>query len=250
MIYMLDTANTEEISRLAEQYPVSGVTTNPSIIAREAGSLQEQLRAIREIIGEDVLLHAQVLGTDTSTMMQEALQLHHHMGNNFLVKIPVTVAGIQAIKTLSKKNVRVTATAIFTAQQALMAAVQGAEFLAPYMGRIDNYGGDAIRMVADTAHLLKQYNLPAKILAAGFTGVQQIHGAAMAGAHAITATPDFFEQMIDHPLTASRLQVFRTEWEERIGAPAKAINISTPTYGNRYSDSMIRSLSGVASPVT
>lgn len=226
MIYMLDTANIPDIARCIDLYPIAGVTTNPSIITKENKPLPEILKGIKAVIGDDIMLHAQVMGKDATTMIAEAYRLQELVGSNFVVKIPATAQGIKAMKTLARNNdLRITATAILSPQQALMAAVAGAEFLAPYVNRLDNICGDGVRVVSDIVTLLQKHHLPSKLLAASFKNVQQVHDVAMAGAQSVTISPDVFEQLIVHPLTDSGVAGFVRDWEGVYGKDTSVLDV-------------------------
>lgn len=216
MIYMLDTANIEAICRAVDLYPLAGVTTNPSIIAQENRPLKEILLGIRECIGRERMLHAQVMGSDAQTMLLEAIAMRA-LDPEIIIKVPVTQQGIKAIKLIAAKGIRITATAILTPQQALMAAVAGAEFLAPYVNRLDNICSDGINLAAEIGLLIKHYHLNAKVLGASFKNVQQIHQLALAGAHSVTVSPDVFDLLLSHPLTDSGVAGFRADWEQIYG---------------------------------
>ncbi len=149
MIYLLDTADITAIRRLVDIFPVAGVTTNPTLIAKEKRNFADILRDIRQSIGPDRMLHVKVVGSTADIMMKEAERLRDFVGNGFHVKVPVTAEGIKAIRLLAERQFQITATAIVTPQQALMAAVAGAAFTAPYVNRLDNICGDGVRMVGD-----------------------------------------------------------------------------------------------------
>ena len=226
MIYMLDTANIHDIARCIDLYPITGVTTNPSIIAKENKQLPEILKGIKAVIGDDIMLHAQVMGKDATTMIAEAYRLQELVGSNFVVKIPATAQGIKAMKTIARNHdLRITATAILSPQQALMAAVAGAEFLAPYVNRLDNICGDGVRVVSDIVTLLQKHHLPSKLLAASFKNVQQVHDVAMTGAQSVTISPDVFEQLIVHPLTDSGVAGFVRDWEGVYGKDTSVLDV-------------------------
>lgn len=201
MIYMLDTANVKEIARLFDLYPIDGVTTNPSIIAQEQKPLRRLLVDIRKVIGEDALLHVQPISSKAEDIVAEALEYLDLCKGNYYAKIPVTPQGIKAIQLLKKRGVKVTATAIFTQQQALIAAKAGADFVAPYVNRLDNISSDGIGVVADIMTFIRAYEMPTKVLAASFKNVEQVHRVCLLGAHAVTITPDLFETLLYHPLT-------------------------------------------------
>ena len=212
MIYMLDTANIEAIAKAVDLYPLAGVTTNPSIIARENRPLRDILLDIREVIGPDRMLHAQVMGKQAEVMLEEARVLRE-IDADIIVKVPVTPQGIKAMKMIAAEGIRITATAILTPQQALMAAVAGAEFLAPYVNRLDNICSGGVQVASEMARLIETYQLDAKVLAASFKNVQQVHEVAMAGAHSVTIAPDVFDQLLVHPLTDSGVAGFVSDWE-------------------------------------
>ena len=216
MIYMLDTANLQAIQKAVDLYPLAGVTTNPSIIAKENRPLRDILLDIREIIGNDRMLHAQVMGRTAEIMLEEAKAMRA-IDAELIIKVPVTPEGIKAMKLLKAEGIRITATAILTPQQALMAAIAGAEFLAPYVNRLDNICSDGCQVAAEIAHLIDVYDLPAKVLAASFKNVQQVHEIAKAGAHTVTIAPDVFDQLLVHPLTDSGVAGFVQDWESVYG---------------------------------
>lgn len=217
MIYMLDTANLNSIRKAFDIYPITGVTTNPTIISKEDRDFIGLLKEIREIIGEDTMLHAQVIGKSAEDMIKEAKYLNETIGGNFYVKIPVTKEGIKAIRVLSKEGINITATAIFTAQQALMAAVSGAKFVAPYVNRIDNISGNGVEVVKDIIEELKLYNLDCKVLAASFKNVQQVQDLSRNGVHSVTVNPDIMDKMLEHPLTDWSVDQFINDWEKVYG---------------------------------
>ncbi|MCF7364117.1 fructose-6-phosphate aldolase [Vibrio sp. A1-b2] len=224
MIYMLDTADLNAIRKAVDLYPLAGVTTNPSIVAKENRPLKEILLDIRECIGEKRMLHAQVMGKDAETMLEEAKALKA-FDNNIIVKVPATPQGIKAMKLIHAEGIRITATAILTPQQALMAAVAGAEFLAPYVNRLDNICSDGVNVAADMVALIDTYNLDAKVLGASFKNVQQVHQLSLVGAHSVTIAPDVFDQLLVHPLTESGVAGFVTDWEGVYGKDTTVLDV-------------------------
>ncbi|KJY82928.1 transaldolase [Vibrio galatheae] len=224
MIYMLDTADIKAICKAVDLYPLAGVTTNPSIVAKENRPLKEILLDIRECIGPDRMLHAQVMAKDAETMLQEALALRS-IDPEIIVKVPVTPQGIKAMKLIASEGILITATAILTPQQALMAAVAGAEFLAPYVNRLDNICSDGVAVAAEMVALIENYNLDAKVLGASFKNTQQVHQLALAGAHSVTIAPDVFDQLLVHPLTDSGVAGFVADWEGVYGADTNVLDV-------------------------
>ncbi|WP_315078070.1 fructose-6-phosphate aldolase [uncultured Clostridium sp.] len=213
MIYILDTANLQEIKRAYEFYPMEGVTTNPSIISKEKEDFIKILKNIREIIGNDSMLHAQILSLKAEAMIEEAKYIAEQVGGNIYIKIPVTPDGIKAIKILSKEGYKITATAIFTAQQALIAAKAGAKFVAPYVNRIDNISGNGVEVVGEIIELLEFNNLNTKVLAASFKNVQQVNEVALRGCQSVTVGSDIMDKLIEHPLTELSVKQFINDWE-------------------------------------
>ncbi|GAA0078145.1 fructose-6-phosphate aldolase [Clostridium sp. CTA-5] len=213
MIYILDTANLQEIKRAYEYYPMEGVTTNPSIISKEKEDFIKRLKDIRKIIGKESMLHAQVLAVTAEEIINEAKYIVNEIGGNIYIKIPVTPEGIKAIKILSKDGVKITATAIFTAQQALIASKAGANFVAPYVNRIDNIGGNGVEVVGEIVELLELNNLRTKVLAASFKNVQQVNEVSLRGCQSVTVGSDIMNKLIEHPLTDLSVKQFINDWE-------------------------------------
>lgn len=223
MLFFLDTANVSEIARCFKLFPVSGVSTNPTLIAKEKRPFYETLAAIRDVIGEDTILHAQVLGADADTMVEEAHQLRHRFGPSLYPKVPVTPQGYKAIGILAASGFSVTATAIATPLQALLAARAGATYVAPYVNRIDNIGGDGVGVVAQIVRLISTHGLATKLLTASFKNVQQVQDVALAGAYAATMAPELLDLVVKHPLTDSGVAVFCEDWAAAFGSGATTL---------------------------
>lgn len=217
MLYYLDTASIEQIKKAFDYYPMAGVTTNPTIISKEKTAFLPLLQEIRSVIGMEADLHVQVLGQTAETMVAEAKYLKEKIGGDLVIKIPVIPEGIKAMKWLSREGFRITATAIYTADQALMAAMAGAEFLAPYVNRIDNISGNGVAVVRQIQTMLNQHELDAKILAASFKNNQQVHEVALVGAQSVTVNADIMDQLLAHPLTTSSVSQFVSDWESVYG---------------------------------
>lgn len=201
MLVLIDHADLHEIEDLYDKYPYDGVTTNPTILKKAGRNPIEQLKAIRQLIPETSQLHAQLVSEDTDTMLAEAQFLTEHIGSNIFIKVPVTEAGLRAIPKLVEKGIRVTATAIYTAMQAFMAAKAGASYAAPYVNRLDNMGADGV-FVAKTIHdIFRAQNLKAEVLAASFKNSQQILELCRHGIGSITAAPDVLRGLIYHDAT-------------------------------------------------
>lgn len=225
MLYLIDTANLEAIKRAYDFYPMAGVTTNPTIISKEKNNFLDILKDIRKVIGNDSMLHVQVISLTAEKMVEEAKYLNSIIGGNLYIKIPVTSEGIKAIKILKKQNIKTTATAIFTAQQALMAVTAGAGFVAPYVNRIDNISGGGVDVVAQIVKLLKQYDLDGKVLAASFKNVQQVHSVILSGSQSVTVNPEILDAMIEHPLTNWSIDKFVHDWESVYGKGKTTLDV-------------------------
>lgn len=217
MLYLLDTANADEIARLVDAYPVCGVTTNPAILGQEGAEPARQLRLIRQAIGPQRMLHAQVTGKDAETMVREALALRDAVGESFYVKIPAVPEGLRAMPALKKEGLKVTATAIFDTSQALLFARAGADFVAPYVSRLDNIGADGVDIVEEIMHDFKEYGVTTGVLAASFRTADQIRRLAKHGITAVTVTPTFLEALLWHPMTDDAMRRFDAAWAKLTG---------------------------------
>lgn len=225
MLILLDTADLNSIKYANDIYPLDGVTTNPTIISKEKKDFLTILKDIRDIIGEEKMLHVQAVGTKAEDIIKEAKYLNEKIGGNLYIKIPVNEQGIKAMKKLSKDGYKITATAIFTAQQALMAAKAGAEFVAPYVNRIDNIMGNGIGVVSDIVTIFDNFNIDCKVLAASFKNTEQVHNACLMGADSITVNENIIKQLIYHPLTDTSVHNFIDDWEKQYGKNVKTCDI-------------------------
>ena len=213
MIYILDTGNLDDIRHANEFYPIAGVTTNPSLVAKEKKDLTELLLAIRAIIGEEKMLHVQTTATKAEDMVKEAKMLKEKVGGEFYVKIPIGEEGLKATQILKKEGIGVTMTAIFTPQQALIAAKAGASFVAPYVNRLDNISADGVQVVADIVHMFDTFGLDCKVLAASFKNTMQLHNVALVGGHSATISLDILKAAISHPMTDAAIAGFEKDWK-------------------------------------
>lgn len=213
MLYILDTADLDAIRHCNEYYPLAGVTTNPSIIAKENTDFWQLVKEIRKIIGDDKMLHIQTTQTTAEKIVEEAKLLKYELGGEFYVKIPISEEGLKATKMLKKEGIGVTMTAIFTPPQALVAAKAGASFVAPYANRLDNIIGDGCEVVAQIVEELKLHNLDCQVIAASFKNAEQVHRCAMSGCHCVTVTGDLLKLIISHPMTDDAVEHFKSDWE-------------------------------------
>ena len=217
MMYIIDSANLEQIRECVEYYPVAGVTTNPTIISREKTDFISLIKSIREIIGPDRMLHIQATSHNAEGIIKEAVSLQGIVGGDFYIKIPVNPEGLKATMALKKMGIKVTETAIFTQQQAMLAAIAGADFVAPYVNRLDNIVSDGVHVVGEIVDMFKVHGIKTKVLAASFKTVEQIHKIAMVGAHAVTINADLFQTLTYHPLTQYAIDDFIADWESCYG---------------------------------
>ena len=219
MIYIIDTADLDAIRHCNEFYPISGVTTNPSIVSKEKRDFYEIMSDIREIIGEDKMLHIQTVQKTAEGMVKEAELLRDKIGGNLYIKIPIGEEGLKATMEIKKKDIcSVTMTAVFTPAQALMAAESGADFVAPYVNRLDTILGDGVKVVSDIVEVFKAQNVTnCKVLAASFKNAEQVHKCAISGCHSVTINADIFKQLIAHPMTDAAVAGFDKDWKGTYG---------------------------------
>ena len=217
MKYLIDSANLEDIRYGREFYPIDGVTTNPSLAAKEKKEFAKLIDDIRGIIGNDKMLHVQATAKKAEDIVAEAEMLRDRLGGRFYVKIPIGEEGLKAMAMIKKKGIGITATAVFTPQQALIAARAGADFVAPYVNRLDNITADGAQVVADIVKLFDVYQLDCQVLAASFKNVEQLHRVALAGAHSATISLDLLKAAISHPMTDSAVEGFDRDWAGTYG---------------------------------
>ena len=212
MKIFIDTANTQEIRRANDMGVICGVTTNPSLIAKEGRNFKEVVKEITEIV--DGPISAEVVSLDTEGMVREAIELYEDIGcKNLVIKIPMTEAGLCAVKKLSALGIRTNVTLIFSAAQALLAAKAGASYVSPFVGRLDDVGAVGETLVADIAEIFKIHNIETEIIAASTRNPIHIIDAAKAGADIATIPFKVIEQMLKHPLTDAGIERFLKDWE-------------------------------------
>lgn len=217
MKILLDSANLKMIEELLPFYPIDGVTTNPTILAKESDNIKDTLLAIRKLIGKDRALHVQVTAKKSEEIVQQAITLKKFLGDNFYVKIPVTEQGLKAVPVCKAAGVKVTVTAVFKPMQALMAGLAGADFVAPYVDRLDNINANGVEIVKQIAELFKAHNLKTQVLAASFKNVQQVYDVAASGTHAVTINGELCRKLLFHPYTDKSLDDFETDWKCKFG---------------------------------
>ena len=214
MMYMADTADLEELRKLYYFFPLEGVTTNPTILFNSGYKLSVAIEGIQELVGTG-MVHVQMISSETDEMVREAKKYRSYFdfGDNFFAKIPVTENGFRAMRILKESGINITATAIFTQQQALVAMKAGADFVAPYVSRLDNISSHGIEVVGDIVQNIAEYGLNGKVLAASFKTVDQIYRVSMAGAHSATIGPELLHQLVKHPMTDISVKQFEIDAE-------------------------------------
>jgi transaldolase len=209
--FFLDTANLEELQTGASWGILDGVTTNPTLIAKEGRPLDEQIRRITTIVDGDI--SAEVIATETSAMIDEGRHLAR-IHKNIVVKCPLTRDGIRATAALTKEGIRVNVTLCFTAGQALLAAKAGAYFVSPFVGRLDDVGYTGMDLIRSITHIYKNYGFTTQVLAASLRSPTHVIDAAAAGAHIGTMPFKVMDMLFNHPLTDKGLQQFLTDYEK------------------------------------
>lgn len=209
MKFFLDTANLDELKKGAAWGIVDGVTTNPSLIAKEGRDIAEQIRMICDIVDGDI--SAEVVQTEAGAMIREGRELAK-LHKNVVVKCPLTRDGIKATAALSKEGIRVNVTLCFTAGQALLAAKAGAYIISPFVGRLDDIGLHGTDLIRDVVTVYKNYGYKTQVLAASMRSPTHITDSALAGAHIATMPLKVLDMLFNHPLTDKGLEQFLKDY--------------------------------------
>jgi len=228
MRIFLDTANLTEIQEAAKLGVVSGVTTNPTLMAKERADFEETVKTICGIINGPV--SAEVVGLKADEMIEEGRHLSR-WHPNVVVKIPITPDGLQAIKVLSSEGVKINTTLIFSVNQALLASLAGAAYVSPFVGRFDDISEDGMQLVQETVEILRNYGFSTQVLAASIRHPLHIVQAAKAGAHIATVPYKVLIQALKHPLTDIGLERFLSDWQrhrETQAADTKVERLASP----------------------
>ena len=214
----LDTADVAAVKRLARILPLQGVTTNPTILAKAGKSIWEVLPALRDALGGTGKLFAQVLASDSELMVSEAVLLSQRVPG-LVIKVPATAEGLAAIKKLKTMSIPTLGTAVYGAGQGLLSALAGAEYVAPYVNRLDAQGGDGVAMVRELQQLLTLHAPGAKVLAASFRTPRQVLDCLLAGCQSVTIPVDVAEQFISTPAVNAAVEQFEHDWQSAFGSP-------------------------------
>ena len=216
--FCIDDANTKRIREICACYPVDGVSTNPSILARTGRPPYEVLREIRSIIGEEGELFVQATARTAEGMLADARRIIGVLGERTLVKIPSTPEGFRAMKLLRAEGIRFIGTAVYTPMQGFFAAKCGAEYVAPYVNRIDNMGFDGVQVAKDIHDAITANGLDSGLLAASFKNSRQVLELVRYGVKAVTVAPDVIDAMVNNPTIDAAVDRFSADFEGLAGA--------------------------------
>jgi len=230
MKFFLDTANLEEIRQGVSFGVIDGITTNPTLVAKEKRPFREHIIEICNIV-KDGAVSAEVVSTDTAGILREGREIAK-WHPNVIVKIPTIPEGVRALSILSKEGIRVNMTLVFSAPQALIVAKAGAYFVSPFVGRLDDIGADGLTLLREIMDIYKAYNYPTQVLAASLRHPIHVIAAARMGAHIGTMPYKVFEMLFKHPLTDRGLEGFLKDWEkarETLGDVFKPVPAGNPS---------------------
>ena len=211
MKIFIDTANVEEIRRMNDLGIIDGVTTNPSLIAREKKKFKDLVTEITGIA--DFPISIEAVSTQADAMVKEAKEIAS-IAPNVVVKIPMIEEGLKATKILARDGIKTNVTLVFSTNQALLAAKAGATYVSPFIGRLDDLGHEGMQIIRDTVQIYHNYDYRAQVIVASIRHPVHVIDAAKIGAHVATIPPDVLKKMIGHPLTDAGLQRFLEDWKK------------------------------------
>ncbi|MCL5058380.1 MAG: fructose-6-phosphate aldolase [Actinobacteria bacterium] len=211
MKIFIDTANIEEIKAASELGVISGVTTNPSLIAREGRDFVQVVREITAIV--DGPISAEAVSTEASGIIAEAGELAA-IHPNIVVKVPMNAEGLKAVKVLSGRGIKTNVTLVFSSNQALLAALAGATYVSPFVGRLDDVGYDGMDLIREIMEIYANYDIETEVIAASIRHPVHVTQAALAGSDIATVPYKVIMQMLDHPLTGMGIKKFLSDWEK------------------------------------
>lgn len=216
MRFFIDTANVEDIRKANEMGIICGVTTNPSLIAKEGRDFAEVIREITTIVDGPISGEVKATTTDAEGMIKEGRKIAA-IHPNMVVKIPMTIEGLKAVKVLSKEKIKTNVTLIFTAAQALLAARAGATYVSPFLGRLDDISTTGINLIEDIVTIFDNYDLDTEIICASVRNPIHVTDCALAGADIATVPYAVIEQMTKHPLTDQGIEKFQADYKAVFG---------------------------------
>lgn len=211
MKIFLDTASIDSIKKFNDMGVVDGITTNPTLISKEKGHPEDIMREIVKIVKGPVNL--EVVGIRTEEMVEEGLRLKR-FGDNVVVKVPMTMEGLKAVKKLSEDKIKTNVTLIFSSNQALLAAKAGASYISPFIGRLDDGGQEGMTVIKEIVQIFNNYDFQTEVLVASVRHPIHVIEAGKIGAHIVTLPPDILGKMLTHPLTDKGLSLFLSDWEK------------------------------------
>jgi len=211
MKIFIDTANLEQIKEVNSWGILDGVTTNPTLVAKEGCDFRSRIEEICKVV--DGPISAEAISMDAEGMIREARELSK-MHKNIVVKIPMTDEGLKAVKVLSKEGVKTNVTLVFSPNQALLAAKAGATYVSPFIGRLDDISHDGMDILRQIVNVLKNYGFKTQVIAASIRHPVHVTEAALAGAHVATVPYDVLKKMLKHNLTDEGIQKFLKDWEK------------------------------------
>jgi transaldolase len=218
MKFFIDTANLEDIQKAYKTGVLSGVTTNPSLVAKEGVKFEDRIEEICQVVPEVESVSAEVTpdAVTAEEMIEQAEELIKINGGDekVTIKLPMTLAGLEACRYLAKKGVKTNVTLIFTVNQALLAARAGATYVSPFLGRLDDISEDGVQLVEKVAQLFRIHNFDTQIIAASVRHPDHVTRVAMVGAHIATIPYSVIEQLSKHPLTDQGIEKFAADWEK------------------------------------
>ncbi len=209
MKLFLDTANTERVAEIASWGVLDGVTTNPSLVAKEG---KEFKPTILEMCKHVPCVSAQVTATQSDDMVKQGLE-YAGWHKNVVVKVPMTVEGLKTLKILSAKKIKTNTTLVFSVEQALLAAKCGATMVSPFVGRLDDKGEDGMKLIEEMVQAFRNYNIQTEVLVASVRSVAHVHRAALIGAQIATMPYSIMQELPKHPLTDAGIAKFLADWE-------------------------------------
>jgi transaldolase len=213
--FFIDTANITEIQEANELGLLAGVTTNPSLVAKENVDFHDRLREITSVI-KDRSVSAEVIATTFKEMVEEGRELSK-IAPNITIKLPMTIDGLKAVKVFSEEGITTNVTLIFSANQALMAARAGATYVSPFLGRLDDIGQNGLDLVSQIADIFRIHNIGTEIIAASIRHPMHVTESALCGAHIATVPIKVIRSLFNHPLTDQGIEKFLADWEANKG---------------------------------
>ena len=217
MKLLIDDANVNEIRRLIDLYPIDGVTTNPSILARTGRDTVGVLKEIREVIGKERLLFVQAIPPDAQGMVRDARAIVRLLGENTVVKLPAVPEGFKAIRALRAEGIPTCGTVVYTPMQACLAARAGADYVAPYVNRIDNMGYDGVGVARQIQDILSIYGMKARVLAASFKNSRQVLELCACGIDCVTCAPAVIDGLVKNPAVDGAIEDFARDFARVAG---------------------------------